>query len=256
VSTQDPYRPPSEPGWQPAGYPTSPAPTYEGGYPTRPPSSLGGAYGTPPPYQAGGYPTSAPPVYVGHPAFAPYGTPTTDRVAPSPEYGYPAATAQYGYPAYGNPMQAYGGAPTYAHWGLRVAAMLLDLLAWIPYWIGLGIASTLSTPGIDEYGYATTVTTPTGNAVLVLGGLASLGLWVWNRGFRQARTGQSWGKKIVGLRLARQEDGSNLGVGRALTRDLTHWLDCWVFYLGFWFPLWDAKRQTFADKIVKTVVVR
>ena len=32
-------------------------------------------------------------------------------------------------------------------------------------------------------------------------------------------------------------------------------LDSLVCYLGFLFPLWDAKRQTFADKIIHTVVV-
>ncbi|MDQ1539752.1 MAG: hypothetical protein QOH29_478, partial [Actinomycetota bacterium] len=26
-------------------------------------------------------------------------------------------------------------------------------------------------------------------------------------------------------------------------------------YLGYLWPLWDSKRQTFADKILKTVVV-
>jgi uncharacterized RDD family membrane protein YckC len=100
------------------------------------------------------------------------------------------------------------------------------------------------------------VATPAGSAALVIGGLVSFVLWVWNRGFRQARTGQSWGKKVVGLRLARDETGENVGVWRALLRDLAHWLDCWLLGLGFWFPLWDAKRQTFADKIAKTVSVR
>jgi hypothetical protein len=28
-----------------------------------------------------------------------------------------------------------------------------------------------------------------------------------------------------------------------------------LFYLGYLWPLWDAKRQTFADKICSTVVL-
>lgn len=240
-------------GWQPAGHPTAPPPS-PGGYPTVPAPYPGGPYGTqpggtpsvpPPTYgtQPGGFPTAPPPypgvygaqpAYQGHPSFSPYGT-----AAPQYEYGMPYVTA-----------------PTYAHWGLRVAALLLDLLAYIPYWVGAFVSSVLVTPGFDQYGQPTTVPTPAGTGALVLGGLVSLGLWVWNRGIQQARTGQSWGKKVVGLRLAREATGENVGVARALLRDLAHWFDCWILGLGFWFPLWDAKRQTFADKIVKTVSVR
>ncbi len=38
-------------------------------------------------------------------------------------------------------------------------------------------------------------------------------------------------------------------------RDLAHVLDSLPFYIGWLWPLWDTKRQTFADKVVKTVVV-
>ena len=34
-----------------------------------------------------------------------------------------------------------------------------------------------------------------------------------------------------------------------------HVLDSLPCYLGYLWPLWDAKRQTFADKIMSTVVV-
>lgn len=237
-------------GWQPAGHPIAPPPN-PGGYPTAPPPAYGAppaGFPTPPPPVYGsppaGFPTAPPypgdaygaqPVYQGHPSFAPYGT-------PAPQYGYA-------------PVQ-YGVAPTYAHWGLRVAALLLDLLAYIPYWVGAFASELLSTPGYDLYGQPTTVATPAGSGALVLGGLVSLGLWVWNRGVQQARTGQSWGKKALGLRLVRQETGETVGVARALLRDLAHWFDCWLLGLGFWFPLWDSKRQTFADKMTSTVSVR
>lgn len=243
MSNQDPYQQPSGAGWQPGSFA---APAY---------SPQGDAYGTPPPYTGDQYGTPPPPPFQAdpfgapqaqHPAFASYGTPA------APPYGYPAGP-QYAAPTYGYPLAS---APTYAHWGLRVAAMLLDLLGVIPYWVGAFVSGMLSTPGYDQFGQPTSVSTPAGSAALAIGALVSLALWVWNRGFQQSRTGQSWGKKVVGLRLARDETGENVGVWRALLRDLAHWLDCWIFGLGFWFPLWDAKRQTFADKIVKTVSVR
>ena len=41
----------------------------------------------------------------------------------------------------------------------------------------------------------------------------------------------------------------------AFVRNLCHIIDGAICYIGFLFPLWDAKRQTFADKILATVVV-
>jgi uncharacterized RDD family membrane protein YckC len=93
---------------------------------------------------------------------------------------------------------------------------------------------------------------------LVFYGLAFVtitGIWVWNRGFLQGRTGASLAKRWLGLRVVDQHTLQPLGVGRALLRDLTHLLDAWSFYVGFLWPLWDDRRQTFADKLVGTVVV-
>ncbi len=41
----------------------------------------------------------------------------------------------------------------------------------------------------------------------------------------------------------------------AFGRDICHILDSLACYIGWLFPLWDAKRQTFADKIISTVVI-
>jgi len=38
-------------------------------------------------------------------------------------------------------------------------------------------------------------------------------------------------------------------------RQLVHILDSLACYIGWLWPLWDAKSQTFADKIMNTVVV-
>jgi hypothetical protein len=41
----------------------------------------------------------------------------------------------------------------------------------------------------------------------------------------------------------------------AFVRDICHFVDAITCLVGFLFPLWDAQRQTLADKIVRTVVV-
>jgi len=70
----------------------------------------------------------------------------------------------------------------------------------------------------------------------------------------QGRTGQSWGKQALKLRLLSESTGQPIGAGMAFVRDLAHIVDSLACYLGWLWPLWDAKRQTFADKLVKTVV--
>ena len=178
-----------------------------------------------------------------------------------PQYPYGGQPPPYGTPAqpgYGQPAPAAGGyvadPPGYymgrvlANWPQRVGAYLIDdLIAGIPAFLALILFSG-STP--DE--------TASAGAVLVssLLYLLSLGIWIYNRAILQGRTGQSWGKQVLKLRLVRMADGQPVGGLMAFVRDLLHILDALVCYLGFLWPIWDARRQClFADKIVNTVVL-
>jgi uncharacterized RDD family membrane protein YckC len=138
-------------------------------------------------------------------------------------------------------------AATYANWLQRVGAYLVDsIIAGIPAGIGAAIFAATSTNGKPS---------SAGTAIYIVLLLVSLGLSVYNRWILAGRTGQSWGKKALGIRLVGLETGQPIGGGMAFVRDLAHIVDGIICYIGFLFPLWDAKRQTLADKIVKTVVV-
>jgi uncharacterized RDD family membrane protein YckC len=80
--------------------------------------------------------------------------------------------------------------------------------------------------------------------------------WALYNAYLQGSTGQSIGKKTVGLRLLREQDGQVIGGGLGIGRYFLHLLDSLPCLLGFLWPLWDAKKQTFADKIVKSVVIK
>lgn len=82
--------------------------------------------------------------------------------------------------------------------------------------------------------------------------LGLLGFGVWNSGYLQGTTGRSMGRWMTGTKLVSTETGQPVGFGRALTRQVCHVLDVGI---GFLRPLWNGKRQTFADKLVRTVVV-
>jgi uncharacterized RDD family membrane protein YckC len=85
--------------------------------------------------------------------------------------------------------------------------------------------------------------------------LVSLGIQIYNRWILAGRTGQSWGNRALRIRLVAEQTGQPIGAGMAFLCDICHIVDAIICYIGFLFPLWDAKRQTLADKIMKTIVV-
>jgi uncharacterized RDD family membrane protein YckC len=164
-------------------------------------------------------------------AFSQKGSAMSYGNVPPPNYGDVPP------PGYGNvPPPGYGNVPSaYANWGQRVGAYIIDV---IPAFI------------VEFIGYAT------GARVLIwLGILIALGINIYNRWFQAGQTGQSWGKKALGIKLVGEATGEPIGPGMAFARDICHILDGIPCYIGFLWPIWDAKRQTFADKILSTIVI-
>jgi uncharacterized RDD family membrane protein YckC len=166
-----------------------------------------------------------------------YPPPQPGNQYPPPYQPYPAQ------PGYSPP------AVEYANWGQRVGAYLIDALcAGAPAAIGaaFGIHRTV-VDGLPQLSIG---------AVYYVFALIGLGVQIYNRWVLAGRTGQSWGRKALGIRLVGQATGQPIGAGMAFVRDLAHVLDALPCYIGFLFPIWDQQRQTFADKVVKTLVVR
>lgn len=161
----------------------------------------------------------------------------------------------------------YGGAlpaPTFANWGQRVGAYFIDALAAIPFMIiGLvGVVIVISAARTTTDAYGNTVATSMnqgpatiGFILIALGYLAVLVFSIWNVIFRQGRTGWSIGKKVMGIRLVNMHTGQPIGAGLCFVRQIAHILDGLLCYVGYLWPIWDPKRQTFADKIMSTVVI-
>jgi uncharacterized RDD family membrane protein YckC len=71
------------------------------------------------------------------------------------------------------------------------------------------------------------------------------------------RTGQTWGRKIVGIKVVGTTTGEPIGFGRALGRALfAGFISAQVCYLGYLWMLWDSKKQTWHDKVVNSTVVK
>lgn len=183
----------------------------------------------------------------------PYGAPVPGQ----PAYGQPA----YGQPAYGAPAYAAGPVLDYAGWPKRVGAYLIDAIvtsiAAFPIWIAYGIlAATAEKTTLPD---GTVQVTSNGGAAVVLlmlfGALTGLAFFIWNTCLKGGRTGYSIGKGVLGIKLIGEQTGAPIGAGMAFLRYLCHIVDGIPCNLGYLWPLWDAKRQTFADKILGTVVI-
>lgn len=162
---------------------------------------------------------------------------------------------------YGQPGYApTGSQPDLAHWGKRVGALLIDgflmFLAYIPALIGiLIIVANAETTTVN--GTTTIENNDIGAApilLILLGGLAYLGFALWNIIIKQGRTGYTIGKGILGIKLVAEQTGQPIGAGKTFLRQLLHILDSFC-YIGYLWPLWDPKNQTFADKIMTTLVI-
>jgi uncharacterized RDD family membrane protein YckC len=152
---------------------------------------------------------------------------------PPPQYGQP-----YGYPASELPP----GMPPLADWGQRATAFILDN--------GVAIAAGWIAGGTR------------GNTIDVVFGLTGMAGLVWAvlNAVRAGREGQSYGKRVMGIRLARLADGQPIGAGLGFLRLFLNWI-LWVAcilpgVLNLLWPLWDRKHQTWSDKVAKSVVVK
>jgi uncharacterized RDD family membrane protein YckC len=75
--------------------------------------------------------------------------------------------------------------------------------------------------------------------------------------FRQfGRTGQTWGRKIVGVRVVRQHSDAPLGVGLAIGRTILEGILGQACILDYLWMLWDKDKQTWHDKIANTIVIQ
>jgi len=86
--------------------------------------------------------------------------------------------------------------------------------------------------------------------------LAGIGFGFYNA-YLNGETGQSIGKKMQNIKVVGQETGQPIGGGMGVVRYLAHILDGCTCYLGYLYGLFiDKEKQTIADKIIKSVVVK
>lgn len=196
----------------------------------------------PPPY---GPPGSGP--------AAPYGAPQQPYGAPQQPYGgppqQPYAPPPGAYGAPGGYQQAPAPVPSgLAEWPQRALGGLIDYVA---PGILINLLMAPFQPGIDSAGYYR----PGNGFVLFILWVVEIGWFAYNSWYLGGNTGYSWGRKIAKVKLVDEATGQPIGILKAFLRHLCHIVDSVICLVGWLFPLWDAKKQTLADKIMKTVVI-
>lgn len=73
--------------------------------------------------------------------------------------------------------------------------------------------------------------------------------------FHGSPSGQTIGKKLLGIRVVGANDGASIGYGSAALRYVGSILSAIPCGLGYLWMLWDSNKQTWHDKIASTVVV-
>lgn len=180
----------------------------------------------------------------------------------------PGGMPTYGYLSAPPPGYTVGGER--AGFGARLGSFLLDGILYgllsavfvvpgvvillsafdgcVTYEIGDEVSELICPPGKPDAGSIALAI-----ALFVVGAIVTTVVYVRALG----RTGQTWGRKIVGIKVVRKDTGAPLGVGKAFGRTAFAWIiSSNICYLGYLWMLWDGEKQTWHDKIVGAVVVR
>lgn len=135
------------------------------------------------------------------------------------------------------------GAAELASWPARAGAFAVDMLP------GAGVVATAALLALTAPADSWQRWLFTG-----LGAVAVFAMAV-NRLVLPGALGWTLGRALCGIAVRRRDDAP-VGVLRLTLRELAHLLDTGALLVGWLWPLWDARRRTFADLLVRTEVRR
>jgi len=188
----------------------------------------------------------------------PDGYPQGQPPQPSAYPEYPQQQGNYGqYPQAPNPYQRGPSGPRATFWQ-RLGAYVLDIIiVLVPMLVLFGLLGVFDDLGdnpnqFQSFDGANILTT-------LIGLVITLSYFSLLEG---SPSGQTVGKKALGIRVIDQHTGGSIGFARALGRNSVRALPSYLPLVGwFWglldhlWMLWDKENQALHDKVVKTFVV-
>ena len=137
-----------------------------------------------------------------------------------------------------------------ASWGARLGAYIIDILPPTVLVIVLTALFGQNETTSNSFSFALT------GVPFVVYIVLAIGWALFNWGHLQGSTGQTVGKKVLGIAVHGAQTGRPLGFGLSFARQIVHIVDAIPCYLGFLWPLWDKENRTFADMMLSTRVVK
>jgi uncharacterized RDD family membrane protein YckC len=188
----------------------------------------------------------------------PWGAPPPDGQPPASDWGAVPGAGAPGQPPYGGqqlpPYGQFGSsqanwAPTaspqgeLALWPQRALGWVVDwAIGAVPYIVLFILSRAVGTLFFS-----------------VIGALWALAIAIWFS-IQVGQYGTTPGMRVAGLKCVKAGTGQTIGGGLGFVRGLIHVVASWLCFVPFiidmLFPLWDAQRQTLADKIMGTVVLK
>lgn len=148
-----------------------------------------------------------------------------------------------------------GGRGTYAGFGIRFVAAIVDGLILIPVYIVYGVLVTLLAGGAASFSFDTNHPEATTFPTLRIGLQLLLNVLVWfYSGYCVSRFGGTPGKRICKLRVV-TGDGSPVSLGRALCRYLAKFVSKIILAIGYLFIAFDDQKRGLHDMICDTRVI-
>ena len=160
----------------------------------------------------------------------------------------------------------------YAGFGARLAAALIDgiitMLMFVPAVLAITAGpKRITTCSVDPEGNITIggqinslCEAPTAGAwaaFALLGLVGLIGVVLYFVRLEGGPSGQTLGKRALGIRVVDAANGGPIGGGRALGRyAFKVFISGNICFLGYLWMLWDGRKQTWHDKVVTSVVVK
>ena len=149
-------------------------------------------------------------------------------------------------PRYAAPHPGQPRRGSYAEWGTRVGATLIDALIMAVVFVAVLVLATVLGNTSETLGLIVGF----GLGIPLLLALLYLNLWL------PGITGQSPGRRVMGYMIVSERDGSFIGPGAFIGRWFIGNIINNFCYIDYLWPLWDDKNQRLADKVVSSVAVR
>jgi uncharacterized RDD family membrane protein YckC len=143
----------------------------------------------------------------------------------------------------------------YAGFFTRFFALLIDQIAMavLAFLVGLIFGGCAGLALVSQSDFLGVLT---GTAALIAFGALAIFEFLYF-GYFWSKSGQSVGMKLLNIKVVRQTEGEPISFWRAAFRGtLGYWVSGLIFGLGFIWAAFDARKETWHDKIFDTWVVQ